>query len=172
MLALVIAGAICPVFKSGDWLPPDEPRQAASQPGGRGFPTTAARFCHRALGGGWLRTSPAVVIRLCVASLVWYPGPLMSTPPQITLAALRRGALEGLASSESTAWVEFLVASLEKDGRPIEGGWPGTVSEARRRLTLRLMASPQEPAADVSEVNDLVDLLYSEAKRLWHHRTY
>lgn len=57
-------------------------------------------------------------------------------------AALRLDAMEGLARGESLAWANFLFAALEKEGRLIEGGWPGTVSEARHRLMVCLAPPP------------------------------
>jgi len=75
--------------------------------------------------------------------------------------------MEGLVRVESTEWVDFMIALLEKEGRLIEGGWPGTVSEARRRLIVCLAAHPQEPPPDSSEMGLLVDMLYRQAKQLW-----
>lgn len=80
--------------------------------------------------------------------------------------------MEGLAEAESAVWVDFLVAALLESGRLIEGGWPGTVSEARRRLMLCLAAHPQDPPPDSGEVKHLVDHLYSQAKQHWHRNSY
>jgi len=75
--------------------------------------------------------------------------------------------MRGLVESESTKWVEFLVTLLENEGRLIEGGWPGTVSEARSRLMVRLAEQTEEAPQDTGEVKILVDMLYSNAKQLW-----
>lgn len=91
----------------------------------------------------------------------------MSIPAQES-AALRLHSMERLASAESSLWVEVLVDTLTKSGRLIEGGWPGTVSEARRRLMTCLAAHPQDPPPDSGELSHLVDLLYSQAKQHWH----
>ncbi len=76
-------------------------------------------------------------------------------------------AIRGLIEAESTKWVEFQVTLLENEGRPIEGGWPGTVSEARRRLLNCLAEQAEQPPQDTGEVTILVDALYSKAKQLW-----
>jgi hypothetical protein len=75
--------------------------------------------------------------------------------------------IDEIVKAESAAWVDFMIALLEKQGRLIEGGWPGTVSEARRRLIVCLAAHPQEPSLDCREMGLLVDLLYRQAKELW-----
>ena len=49
-------------------------------------------------------------------------------------AAARRVGLERLAAAEGLAWASFLCAELRAQGRSIAGGWPGTISEARRRV--------------------------------------
>lgn len=67
---------------------------------------------------------------------------------------------------ESAKWVSLLVKTLEGEGRLIEGGWPGTISEARRRVVNCLALNTQAPAT-AEELEGLVDLLYGEAKRLW-----
>ena len=85
-------------------------------------------------------------------------------------AALRLDAMEGLAKGESLVWANCLFALLEEEGRLIEGGWPGTVSEARRRLMVCLAAHPPDPPPDSSELDHLVELLYDQAKRHWLRR--
>ena len=75
--------------------------------------------------------------------------------------------MRALVESESTKWVKFLVAQLESEGRPIEGGWPGKVSEARSRLITCLAEQAEELPQDSAEVTILVDMLYNNAKQLW-----
>ena len=88
-------------------------------------------------------------------------------PPKAIPLSFASEGMKGLVESESTKWVEFLVTLLEKEGRPIEGGWPGTVSEARRRLMTCLAEQAEQPPDDTAEVTILVDMLYSKAKQLW-----
>jgi len=76
------------------------------------------------------------------------------------------GVIEDLAADESAAWVEALFTQFESEGRLIEGGWPGTVSEARRRLMTRIAANPSD-APERGELDRLVDLIYAKAKQRW-----
>ncbi len=73
----------------------------------------------------------------------------------------------GLIEVESTKWVKFQIAQLKGEGRPIEGGWPGTVTEARRRLMTCLAKQARQPPHDAEEVTLLVDMLYGIAKQQW-----
>lgn len=75
-------------------------------------------------------------------------------------------SLQALLRVEAAEWVELHVKTLESEGRLIEGGWPGTISEARRRVVGCLAVHPQD-AASKEELAVLVDTIYSEAKRLW-----
>jgi hypothetical protein len=75
--------------------------------------------------------------------------------------------MRGLVESESARWVDFLIALLKKEGRPIEGGWPGTVSEARSRLMARLAKQADQPPQDAAAVTILADQLYNCARLLW-----
>jgi|TARA_R110000868_G_scaffold361668_2_gene623688 hypothetical protein len=59
-----------------------------------------------------------------------------------------------------------MVKTLESEGRLIEGGWPGTVSEARSRVVSCLAKSSGSPG-DGEEMAVRTDALYREAKRLW-----
>lgn len=63
-------------------------------------------------------------------------------------------------------WVDLMVKTLESEGRIIEGGWPGTVSEARSRVVNCLAMTPDGPVAG-EEMTVRTDTLYREAKRLW-----
>jgi alkylhydroperoxidase family enzyme len=46
--------------------------------------------------------------------------------------------LEALARRVGSAWVEEWRRELAVDGRPMSGGWPGTLSEARERAATRM----------------------------------
>jgi hypothetical protein len=109
--------------------------------------------------------------RLDAARQAWYGCWFMSpNPPSSVYCA--SDEMRGLVESASTLWVEFLVTLLENEGRPIQGGWPGTVSEARRRLVTCLAEQAEELPQDTSEMTILVDILYSKAKQLWLRECY
>lgn len=94
-------------------------------------------------------------------------------PPKSPISvSFASDGMKGLVESESTKWVEFLVNVLENEGRLVEGGWPGTVSEARSRLMNCLAEQAEDPPQDTGEVTLLVDMLYSKAKQLWLRECY
>ena len=86
--------------------------------------------------------------------------------------ASKRPVLQRLAQEESRGWVERLGAQLEADGREICGGWPGTISEARRLLAARLTLEGRSRAfaMNASELEGTVQAIYLAAKREWLSR--
>lgn len=64
------------------------------------------------------------------------------------------------------AWVERLTRQLSDAGRRLEGGWPGTLSEARSLLTLELAAPP---IVDISRprFEGMAKAIYKDAKTMW-----
>lgn len=92
---------------------------------------------------------------------------LVKSPDPVSVPS---DGMRGIVESESTKWVESMVSLLEDEGRPIEGGWPGTVSEARSRLLTRLAEQKKESPRDSDELAVLVDLLYSQSRQLWLHQ--
>lgn len=80
-------------------------------------------------------------------------------------AILREGA-----STVGAAWVAALCAELANDGRPVEGGWPGTVVEARalvwRHLQVALSAQRLgQPTGE--ELAAVVAATYESARAAW-----
>lgn len=65
----------------------------------------------------------------------------------------------------STQWVEELQRRLMTDGRALEGGWPGTISEARRRLYRHLSAGTA--AVSREQCAQMASDLYADAKSRW-----
>jgi hypothetical protein len=66
------------------------------------------------------------------------------------------------ASQIGEAWVDEYVRDLQAQERTPVGGWPGTMSEARRRVLTRL-AVILEPA----RLNELARVANVAAKRGW-----
>src|SRR5262245_28681488 len=61
----------------------------------------------------------------------------------------REAILEGSALEAARIWATSCVEELAREGRPIEGGWPGTMPEARGRaggLAARTLARLSMPA--------------------------
>jgi hypothetical protein len=50
----------------------------------------------------------------------------------------RRTTLERAAVATGAAWAASFMDDLKKQGRPVAGGWPGTLSEARARIVARM----------------------------------
>lgn len=65
------------------------------------------------------------------------------------------------------AWVERLLVDLASQARPISGGWPGTVSEARLLVATQLSTGKQAPTGDGVSAEALARWVYKLAKRAW-----
>lgn len=91
--------------------------------------------------------------------------------PQLQHKAHDRLPLEDLATDAAHAWVERVLGELERQSRPITGGWPGTLSEARAQVAAGLVANP--PAARVSGevLETLAKRVYALARREWLSKT-
>lgn len=78
-------------------------------------------------------------------------------------------ALERRAIADAIAWATAWCDDLAREERPIEGGWPGTLSEARRRVFAVLHGAPgPRPGAD--EIEALVKRSYQAARGVWKSR--
>jgi len=53
-------------------------------------------------------------------------------------ADVRRELLDRAARGEGSAWASWWRTELGRQSRPLEGGWPGTLSEARIRVARRI----------------------------------
>jgi hypothetical protein len=82
--------------------------------------------------------------------------------PQSTSDEIDPGNLIRQASLE---WVEEILSALRAEGRPVEGGWPGTLSEAHRRS--RHIARAMEIAPKSPQLSQLAHTLSRSAKQLW-----
>ena len=62
------------------------------------------------------------------------------------------------------AWAASVMASLERDGRRAQGGWPGTVREALHLVETTIGVSVRLTA---KERADLASIAYDAARRDW-----
>ena len=62
----------------------------------------------------------------------------------------RQSTLETIAVAAGEAWFSWWCDELNKQGRPMAGGWPGTLSEARARILARV-SKELGPAWSLSE---------------------
>jgi hypothetical protein len=74
------------------------------------------------------------------------------------------------AEASGSAWADEHAAALHVQGRAVEGGFPGTVSEARERF-LRVVTPKRAAALPRDVVEALVRITYHAAKRLWLRRS-
>ena len=84
--------------------------------------------------------------------------------------ALRDLLLEQTAVETARRWIEEVRLELARDGRPIDGEWPGTLSEARLRVgdAFRTAATHQDTAGpDHGELVLVAHLTTGEARRAW-----
>jgi hypothetical protein len=82
----------------------------------------------------------------------------------------RDDVLGEAALDAARIWVRQWVEDLERDGRPVEGGWPGTLNEARGRcaeVSARTLARLAMLAPARDEVERFTHITYAEARRLW-----
>jgi hypothetical protein len=82
-----------------------------------------------------------------------------------------RGAiLRAAPKAVGAAWVTTLCSSLAREGRSVEGGWPGTFVEARalvsRQLRIELACCEmREPSGD--ELAAAATATYEHARTAW-----
>ena len=85
----------------------------------------------------------------------------------------RAQVLEEAALEAARTWVNRCVEDLERDGRRIEGGWPGTLNEARglcAELAASTLAHFSMIALARGELDRAAHVTYVEARRLWSAR--
>ncbi len=78
------------------------------------------------------------------------------------MSAVTTGRREDMAAAAGRLWADSVRASLEAEGRPVSGGWPGTMSEARARLPDDLGRGLES-----EEVSRLTRVLYHAARDSW-----
>lgn len=62
-------------------------------------------------------------------------------------------------------WLEETSQRLTAQGRPLEGGWPGTLSEARHRL--RVLIVSENLQLSEAQCDSLSREMYKTAKNRW-----
>ena len=77
-------------------------------------------------------------------------------------------AVERAVDAEGEAWAIDRANAVRGEGRPVAGGWPGTMSEARQRVAssstgrLRLVSK-----ATREELEGLTRRIYDTARKAW-----
>ncbi len=93
----------------------------------------------------------------------------MSGTEQRPTTGSRQVLLAWAARAEACAWTSWWVGELRRQNRPIAGGWPGTLSEARVRVARRIAVElgPQL-AATRQEVEEAARVTYGAARDEWN----
>lgn len=92
---------------------------------------------------------------------------------RVIVPQVRGDVLHEIAVLAARTWANEWIATLTSEGRPIAGGWPGTMSDARARagaLASRTLISLSMAALDHDELRDLTRDTYKEAQRCWRDR--
>ena len=84
------------------------------------------------------------------------------TNAQALLSA--EAATNEIAGAVSAEWVAQVTSDFRDAGRRIEGGWPFTVSDARRELSRQLLGRAGLAKAEFDEIARAV---YASAKNDW-----
>lgn len=75
-------------------------------------------------------------------------------------------ALRRAIESEADSWVDTMTREMAAQGRPVAGGWPGTLSEARARVA-RCAAGRPDLRVTRDEIDELARQAYVFAKKAW-----
>lgn len=82
----------------------------------------------------------------------------------------RRTLLRDEPTTVGVAWVRFWCDSLRGEGRSVDGGWPGTLQEARARVLQhfdRELAVRGMPSLTHTELEAATTATYERARRDW-----
>jgi hypothetical protein len=104
----------------------------------------------------------AVAVAVAVAGTAAARAVAIATEPT-TLAS----ADVALAADVGASWAAARREEFERAGRPIEDGWPGTMSEAGVRFGARLARRGPGPRLAATDVAALVRLTYDTARTMW-----
>jgi len=85
----------------------------------------------------------------------------------MTDAILRGEELSDLAVAAGEAWASWWVDELRRSGRPMAGGWPGTISEARARVLDRLRERGAGTLGGAVDLPALARTAYGAARASW-----
>ena len=78
--------------------------------------------------------------------------------------------LDTAAADTARTWAQSYRHELVREGRLAEGGWPGTLAEARTRVAreaAKALVELSMPALTFDELNRIAKLTYREAGRVW-----
>jgi hypothetical protein len=80
----------------------------------------------------------------------------------------RQCVLDAVAVATGNAWVDWWRAELGQQGRAMMGGWPGTLSEARRRILAgTVSALGPEGMLSEHELAEHAHTVFAAARAAW-----
>lgn len=83
--------------------------------------------------------------------------------------AAREVLLARAAGAEAIAWASWWRAEMRRQRRPLEGGWPGTLSEARARVARRVAVElGPDFRLTPEELDGAARSAYAAARRDWN----
>jgi hypothetical protein len=83
---------------------------------------------------------------------------------------MRQNLLDDAAKRAGGLWAASRRDELSREGRPVEGGWPGTIAEARARAADAIRTLLHERAMvalTYAELGRAAQVTYGEARRTW-----
>jgi hypothetical protein len=83
---------------------------------------------------------------------------------------VRELLIDQAACDTARAWTTAFRVELAREERRVEGGWPGTLPEARMRASTHvgsLLAKRSMPALTHAELGRVARITYDEARRSW-----
>ncbi|MEM9692337.1 MAG: hypothetical protein AAGA56_07320 [Myxococcota bacterium] len=87
-----------------------------------------------------------------------------------TAPVSRRRVIQEASQRAGAAWAQGWFDLLQREGRLVTGGWPGTMSEAKGRARAQVDSSLTRlalPPVTHEELNDAARVAYDNAKSLW-----
>src|SRR4051812_40182217 len=88
----------------------------------------------------------------------------------VSKTGTRGNLLDQAALEAARSWTRAYCAELAREGRRVEGGWPGTIREARTRAAVeaaRVLSKESMVALTHDELDRLARSTYDEARRSW-----
>lgn len=82
----------------------------------------------------------------------------------------REELLEQAALDAARSWTRAYCADLAREGRRVEGGWPGTIREARARAAregAKVLSKQSMTGLTHDELDRLARITHVEARRFW-----
>jgi hypothetical protein len=86
--------------------------------------------------------------------------------PAAAVAPPSDADLDAVASAAGRAWAASTVGELRATARSVNGGWPGTLREARGQVLVAL-SSRRGPPVSTDRLDALVRTAYASARSEW-----